>query len=72
MTRSNRGQRLVSDLSLSLILTETDAPFTNVNDQTAEPGTILATVATIARVRETSESSVADAIQSNLRDMIDA
>lgn len=71
MTRSNRGQTFVSDLPLSHILTETDGPFTKVNDQSAEPASVRATVDAIARVRKATQDSVADAMLTNLRTLID-
>lgn len=71
MTRSKHGQTLVSDLPLSRILTETDGPFTSVDDQPAEPASVRATVAAIARARQASQDSVAYALHTNLRALID-
>lgn len=71
MMRSDRGCALVAELPTDRILSETDGPFTNIKGQPAEPACVGATVRTIALVRGESFESVANAIQSNLRKIID-
>ncbi len=71
MTRSARGQALISDLPLSRILTETDGPFTRVDGLPAEPASVGATANAIARTRRTSEDLVASAVRTNLRALLD-
>jgi TatD DNase family protein len=51
MLRSDRGRALVADLPIARILTETDGPFTTMDNQPAEPTIVGATVGAIARVR---------------------
>ena len=71
MMRSDRGRSLVADLPMDRILTETDGPFTRVDGQPAEPASVRATVGAIARVRKESQDSIAYAIRTNLRALID-
>ncbi|GAB0149595.1 TatD family hydrolase [Marichromatium sp. PS1] len=70
MIRSERARMLVSDLPLSRILTETDGPFTKIDGQPAEPANVQTTVDAIARARNSSKDSVADAIQNNFWSLI--
>lgn len=71
MTRSTRGQMLISNLPMNRILTETDGPFTRVDDQPVEPASVRATVGAIAHARNASIDSVAYAMRTNLRALID-
>jgi TatD DNase family protein len=71
MMRSDRGRALVAELPTDRVLTETDGPFTKIDGQPAEPASVRATVGAIARVRKESHESVAHAIQTNLRVLID-
>lgn len=72
MIRSERGKKLVSDLPLSRILTETDGPFTKIDGEPAEPARVQTTADAIARVRKASKDSITDAIRTNLRMLIAA
>jgi TatD DNase family protein len=69
--RSERGRALVAELPMERVLTETDGPFTSIKGQPAEPAAVEATVRAIASVRKQSYESVAYAIQTNLRVLID-
>lgn len=71
MMHSDRGRALVAELPRDRILTETDGPFTRIGGQPAEPASVEATVGAIARERKESQESVAHAIQTNLRKLID-
>lgn len=70
MTRSDRGRSLVSDLPIDRILTETDGPFTQVEDRPSEPADVKTAVAAIADVRRVSVDAVSTAVRSNLRSLL--
>lgn len=70
MTRSERGQKLVSGLPLSRILTETDGPFTKIDGYPAEPASVPKTVEAISRFYEAPTGAVANAIKTNFRKLI--
>lgn len=71
MLRSDRGRALVAQLPMDRILTETDGPFARIDGQPAEPAGVAATIRAIAHVRKESQESLARAIQTNLRALID-
>ncbi|MCA4922529.1 MAG: TatD family hydrolase [Methylobacterium sp.] len=70
MTRTDRGRSLVSCLPIDRILTETDGPFTLIDDRPSEPSDVTATVAAIANVRLITIDAVTTSIRSNLRSLI--
>lgn len=70
MTRTDRGRSLVSCLPIDRILTETDGPFTLVDDRPSEPSDVKATVAAIADVRLITIDAVTTSIRSNLRSLL--
>jgi len=70
MTRTDRGRSLVSCLPIDRILTETDGPFTLVDDRPSEPSDVKATVAAIANVRLITDDAVTTSIRSNLRSLL--
>ncbi|NTV02987.1 MAG: TatD family hydrolase [Chlorobiaceae bacterium] len=72
MIRSDRGQALVSELPLSRIITETDGPFTKIDNKLAEPASIQTTIDAIAHVRKAPNDLIAKAILCNFRALIDA
>lgn len=70
MTRSDRGRSLVADLPLDRLLTETDGPFTQVDNRPAEPADVRTTVAAIAAVRNLPSAAAAKAIRANLGSLL--
>jgi TatD DNase family protein len=71
MLRNNRGRDLVALLPSDRLLTETDAPFTKVNDLPAAPVDVKATVDTLAALRQLTPDDLAQTINSNLRTLFD-
>lgn len=70
MVRADRGRALVAELPINRILTETDGPFTQLDDRPSEPADVKATVISIARVLGLSPESVGKTVQSNLRSLL--
>ena len=72
MTRSDRGCRLVADLQMDRILTETDGPFTQLNGRPTEPADVRGALAAIANARNLPIDDVAAAVRANLRALLRA
>lgn len=66
MTRTDRGRALITDLPLDRLLTETDGPFTQINDRPSEPADVKTTIGDIAGVRNLPVGTIAAAVRSNL------
>ncbi len=72
MLSNERGRRLVAGLGADRILTETDGPFTQMNDKPARPSDVGHTVEAIAEVRRCPAQEVQDRIARNLRSLLAA
>lgn len=72
MMRNDRGCKLVTEIPSDRLLTETDAPFTRVNNRSTAPSDIKATVEALAALRQESPESTAQTIDSNLRALLSA
>jgi len=72
MMKSDRHRRLVAELPLDRILTETDGPFTKCDDRPARPGDIAITVEALAHVRGMEAASMAEIVRENLRTLVSA
>jgi TatD DNase family protein len=70
MLRNDRGRDLVAALPSDRLLTETDAPFTRVEDRPAAPIDVKATVDALATVRNMKPGDLAQTIHSNLRSLL--
>lgn len=70
MMRNERGRNLVTTIPSDRLLTETDAPFTRVNDRPAVPNDVKATVEVLAVLRQDRPEDIAQTINSNLRTML--
>lgn len=70
MLDGERGRRLVSAIPRDRILTETDGPFTAIEQRAARPGDVANTVATLSRVLGASSDDVRAMIQENLRRLL--
>jgi len=70
MTRSDRGRALIADLPMDRILTETDGPFTRIDEHPAEPIDIRVTIDIIARVRIVPAHEIARTVQANLQSLL--
>jgi TatD DNase family protein len=72
MLRKDKSRDLVSALPADRLLTETDAPFTEVDDQPATPSDVKGTVETLAMLRHSAPEKMAQSIHRNLRAMLGA
>ena len=72
MMRNERGCNLVTTLPSDRLLTETDAPFTRVDDRSTAPSDVNATVEMLAALRQGMPEVLAQTINSNLRTMLRA
>ncbi len=70
MMRNPRGCNLVATLPSDRLLTETDAPFTRINDRSTTPGDVKHTVEALSSLSLKSSEDMAHAISSNLRMML--
>lgn len=70
MMRSDRGRALVAEFPLDRILTETDGPFTQIDDRPAEPADAPKAVIAIAHARKLDPSVIDRAIRSNLKTLL--
>src|SRR5262249_50247004 len=65
MLRHERGRKLVAALPADRLLTETDAPFTRVNDRSTGPADVRAVVDQLAALRYESPESIQQGIITN-------
>lgn len=72
MLSNERGRRLVAGLGADRILTETDGPFTQMNERAACPSDIGQTVQAIAQVRGSSAQEMKNHIARNLKSLLAA
>lgn len=72
MMRNERGCSLVAMLPSDRLLTETDAPFTRINDRPTSPGDVKGTVEMLASLFQKNPGEMAHTISSNLRAMLRA
>ena len=70
MTRNEKGRLLIAALPEDRILTETDAPFTQVDGRDAEPADIDAVIDAVARVRGVSGEVLAETISANFQSLL--
>jgi TatD DNase family protein len=70
MMKNERGRDLVLSLPQERLLTETDAPFTQVDDRPAAPIDVKATVNSIANVLSLTPDTLAQNVLANLRRML--
>jgi TatD DNase family protein len=70
MLRNDRGRDLVSSLPSDRLLTETDAPFTQVEGRPTTPNDVRGTVEALASLRGNTPEEIAQTISSNLSTML--
>jgi TatD DNase family protein len=70
MLRNDRGRALVAALPSDRLLTETDGPFTRVEDRPTTPIDVKATVDALATLRNMKPEDLAQTIHSNLRSLL--
>lgn len=71
MLTKDRGQDIVKAIPLDRLLTETDAPFGQVDGRAAKPTDVSRTVEALARMHGIDATSVASMIRENLRVLVD-
>jgi TatD DNase family protein len=72
MLANERGRRLVTSLNADRMLTETDGPFTRLNERVACPSDVGQTVHGIAELHRSSAQEMKDHIARNLRCLLAA
>lgn len=72
MTESTRGRQIIALLPEDVLLTETDGPFTTVEDRPAFPTDVAQTVAEISRIRGEDGGHTAAVIWSNAERLLQA
>jgi hypothetical protein len=65
-----KHRRLLAELPLDRILTETDGPFTKCGDRPARPGDVAITVEALARVRGLNPDVIAAVVRANLLTLV--
>lgn len=70
MTGSARGREIIAMLPEHVLLTETDGPFTTVEDRPAFPTDVVHTVAEISRIRGENEGHTATVIWDNAKRLL--
>jgi len=72
MLSKERGRDLVATLPLERLLTETDGPFTQIDDRPARPVDIETTIGALANLCHLSPDVTAATVQTNLRTLLNA
>lgn len=70
MLRNERHRKMVSSLPLDRILSETDGPFTKVDDRNARPSDVQRTVEELAHLRSMPGAELSEVIVSNLKTLV--
>jgi TatD DNase family protein len=71
MLRNERGQQLLSSIPDGRLLTETDGPFTRVNERIAQPSDVRHTVELIADLRRADAENTKLSIARNLKELLE-
>lgn len=71
MTRSQSGQKIISEIPMNSILTETDSPYTNIRGRQTNPNDVKIVIEYLANERGLSQKNVENEIYSNFKKLID-
>lgn len=71
MLRNERGRQLLSSIPDKRLLTETDGPFTRVNERIAQPSDVRHTVELIADLRRASAEDIRLSIVQNFKKLLE-
>lgn len=71
MLRNERGQQLLSSIPDERLLTETDGPFTRLNERVAQPSDVRHTVELIADLRRAGAETTKLSIARNLKKLLE-
>ena len=69
MVRSRRGRRLIQEIPLDRMLTESDGPFVQFDGHPARPLSVLAVLTEIAGIRGTGPEELREHVLTNLEDL---
>src|SRR5205807_134857 len=72
MMRSESGRDLITTIPADRLLTETDAPFTRVNNCPTAPSDVKATVEALATLRNQTTEDMKHTVQLTLRSLLRA
>jgi TatD DNase family protein len=70
MLESKRHASMVASLPADRLLTETDGPFVELNGRPVKPSDVAATVKSLARLRGSDATSMAETVHSNLKRLV--
>lgn len=70
MLVNERHASLVASLPLDRLLTETDGPFTKTGDRPSKPSDVALVLEGVARIHQTTSSSIAAAVRDNVRKIL--
>jgi len=70
MFDSDKSAKLISTLPLNRLLTETDGPFTVINEQPAKPEDVIVAVKKLAKLHGFQPIEMVSKIKTNLRDLL--
>ncbi len=71
MLRNERGRQLLSSIPDERLLTETDGPFTRLNERIAHPSDVRYTVELIADLRRAGAENTKLSIARNLKKLLE-
>src|SRR6185312_4649932 len=72
MLRNDRHRKMIATLPANQLLTETDGPFTKIDERTATPSDVAATVKALAELTGTTANDLAASIRANLARLVAA
>lgn len=72
MARSDRGRNVIAEVPTDRLLTETDGPFTQIEERPAEPRDVQYAIQAIAQAKSLPVNSVNLAIRNNLSTLLHA
>jgi len=72
MLNNEKAATLVKSLPVGRVLTETDGPFTEVDDRPSKPSDVAGTVQALAKLLDLPATSLANSIRENLRQLLQA
>jgi TatD DNase family protein len=71
MMNTDKGRALVSALPVDRVLTETDAPFTDIHGRSSRPADVMLVTEQLAQLHGHTSAKMAETIQRNLRVLLD-
>lgn len=72
MIQKERGREMIASLPVDRLLTETDGPFTKIDGRPTLPEDVISVVVGVAKVRGVTLEDMANTIEKNLRNLLNA